>query len=237
MKLLSEPLVTEESPCSYITGNKWRFSYFFAQDVTAEELEIILSKGWRKFGLYYFKPVCRECGKCIPIRVKTDELILSKRQKRIVKDCREVRVEFKNLEYRDEIFEIYKDHSLNRFGKDSNDEDFYSSFYTQSCPTLQSEYYIDNRLAGIGFIDVSSNAFSSIYFIYKNEFSKYSLGTFSAIKETDYALSLGLKFYYLGFFVKDNPNMAYKDSFHINEKMNWNTGEWLHENLFSESHL
>lgn len=232
MKLLSEPLVSEESSCPYIEGRKSCFNYFFALDVAAEELEIILSRGWRKFGMYYFKPACIGCRECIPIRVKTNELIPSKSQRRVIKECRDVHVEFKDLEYRDEIFEIYKDHSLNRFGKDSNDEDFYSSFYTQSCPTMQSEYYIDGRLAGAGFIDISSNALSSIYFFYAGEFTKYSLGTFSAFKESEYALSLGLKYYYLGYYIENNPSMAYKNCFHTNEKMDWETGTWIDEKLF-----
>jgi len=235
MKLLSEPLVSEESPCSYIDGKNWRFTYFFAVDVTAEELDVILSKGWRKFGMYYFKPLCRDCTRCIPIRVKTDELILSKSQRRAVRDCSNVRVEFKELDCRDEIFEIYEDHSLSRFSKISNYEDFHTSFYTQSCPAMQSEYYIDDKLAGVGFIDVSSNALSSIYFIYRDEYTKFRLGTFSALKEAEYALSLGLKYYYLGYFIENNSKMAYKNNFHINEKMSWNTGIWFNEKDFISS--
>ncbi len=229
MKLLSEPQVSEESPCPYIEGKKWRFNYFFAVDVTAEELDVILSRGWRKFGMYYFKPVCGECRECIPIRVIADEIIPSKSQRRALRDCQDVRVEFRELEYRDEIFEIYKDHSHFKFNKESDENDFRSSFYTRSCPALQSEYYIDDKLAAVGFLDVSSNALSSIYFIYKNEFAKYRLGTFSALKESEYALSLGLKYYYLGYYIENNSSMVYKNRFHVNEKMDWNTGDWLRE--------
>lgn len=232
MKLLSEPLLSEETPCSYIKGLKWRFNYFFAVNVSAEELDVILSRGWRKFGMYYFRPSCKDCRECIPIRIKTSELIPSRSQKRVLKECRDVRVEFKELEYRDEIFEIYKDHSLNRFNKSSYEEDFYNSFYTQSCPAMQSEYYLEGELVAVGFLDQSSNALSSIYFTYKNDYSKFRLGTFSALKETAYAQSLGLDYYYLGYYIEKNPSMAYKNSFHINEKMNWNTGNWIHENSF-----
>ena len=232
MKLLSEPLVSNESPCPYIDGKMASFSYFFATDLTAEELDTVLSRGWRKFGMYYFRPVCADCGRCIPIRIKTAELIPSKSQRRALRDCRDIRVEFKELEYRDEIYELYEDHSLNRFGKVSTPEEFRTSFYVQSCPTLQSEYYVGDKLAGAGFIDLSSNALSSIYFFYGSEFSKLRLGTFSAFKEAYYALSLGLKYYYLGYFIENNSRMAYKNSFRINEKMDWDTGTWLHQDLY-----
>ena len=105
MKLLSEPLVSEESDCPYLPDRKWRFSYFFAVEVNGEELNYILSRGWRKFGMYYFKPVCKGCRECVPIRLVTKELSLSKSQRRVLRKCGDVRVEFRDLECRDEIFE------------------------------------------------------------------------------------------------------------------------------------
>ena len=226
MKLLSEYRISEEWDCSYIKEKKWRFAYFFGAELSSHELDMFLSAGWRKFGLYYFKPACKDCRECIPLRVKTKELILSKSQRRAVRDCKDVHVEFKDLEYRDEIFDVYKDHSYNRFGKDSDDEEFYSTFYAQSCPSMQSEYYVDNKLAGVGFIDVSSNGLSSVYFVYKTEFLKLRLGTFSVIHEADFALKNELSYYYLGYYVEKNKSMSYKNSFNINEKMSWETGLW-----------
>jgi arginine-tRNA-protein transferase len=232
MKLFNEPVLSEESLCPYIKNNKWRCMYFFATDVSGEELDIILSRGWRKFGMYYFRPACMDCNECIPIRIRAHELTPTKSQKRAIKTCMDVQVQFRELEFRDEIYEIYQDHSTTRFSKDSNIEDFYNSFYTKSCPAMQSEYYINNTLVAVGFLDVSSNALSSIYFIYRNEFSSYRLGTFSVIRETEQAISMGLDYYYLGYFIKSNRSMAYKNSFHINEKMDWETGLWLHEKDF-----
>jgi arginine-tRNA-protein transferase len=133
------------------------------------------------------------------------------------------------LEFRDEIFEVYEDHSYNRFNKASEHEDFYETFYTQSCPAMQSEYYVNNKLAAVGFIDVSSNALSSVYFVYRNEFSKLRLGTFSVINETQFALKLGLSYYYLGYYIESNQSMSYKNSFHVNEKMSWETDLWTRE--------
>ena len=227
MRLLSEHQISEESVCSYIKEKKWRFEYFFAAEVSHQELDALLSSGWRKFGIYYFKPVCKNCRECIPLRVKTDEFILSKSQRRAVRDCKDVHVEFKDLEYRDEIFEVYEDHSYHRFGEISDDENFYNTFYRQSCPSIQSEYYVNDKLAGVGFIDISSNALSSVYFVYRNEFLKLRLGTFSIINEIQFALTHELKFYYLGYYVEPNKSMSYKNSFHINEKMSWETGLWV----------
>lgn len=232
MILHSDMQTSPESDCPYLEGRKWRTNYFFASQLTAEELDILLSRGWRKFGMYYFRPVCDGCEECIPIRLRTSGLDYTKSMKRALRRCRDLTVRFGDLEYSDEIFEIYRKHSEVKFGKASCQSDFLHSFYTQSCPAMQSEYYLGTKLIAAGFLDVSSRALSSIYFVYDTDFSDYRLGTFSVLKETEYAASLGLDYYYLGYYVRNNGSMAYKNSFHVNEKMNWATGLWFHEDEY-----
>ena len=232
MILHSDMKTGPESDCPYLEGRKWRVDYFFASQLTADELDILLTRGWRKFGMYYFRPVCNGCAECVPIRLRTAELSYSKSMKRALRRCAEITVRFNGLKYSDEIYEIYKNHSEVRFGKVSSESDFLHSFYTQSCPAIQSEYYLKDKLIAVGFLDVSSRALSSIYFVYHTDYSDFRLGTFSVLRESEYALSLGLDYYYLGYYVRDNISMAYKNNFHVNEKMNWSTGKWLHEDDF-----
>lgn len=229
MILHSDMRISPESDCPYLENRKWRTNYFFASGLSADELEFILSKGWRKFGMYYFRPACRDCDECVPIRLLTGEMNVSKSMKRVLRRCREIRVEFNEPEYRDEIYEIYKKHSLVRFDKTSSQSDFLHSFYTLSCPSIQSEYFLDDRLIATGFLDVSSTSLSSVYFIYDTDYMNYRLGTFSIIREAAYGLERGLNYYYLGYYVKENRSMAYKNCFHINEKMDWTTGIWINE--------
>jgi len=228
--LLSDRLLSSESQCPYLPDRLWRFAFFFAIGVSAEELEALLASGWRKFGEYYFKPQCRNCSECIPLRIRLKDFHLSRSQRRVVKKCQEVEVKFNELELRDEIYEVYKDHSLKRFGKETDYDDFAFSFYNPSCPAMQSEYFIDGRLAAVGFLDVSSKALSSVYFCFHSDFEDYSLGTFSCIKEIEFAAKEGLQYYYLGYYIKDCQRMIYKDSFKENEKMEWETGQWLSSN-------
>ncbi len=232
MILHSELQLSPESECPYLEGKKWRTHYFFASQLSGGELEILLSRGWRKFGMYYFRPACTGCDECIPIRVRTGDLQISKSIRRVMRRCVDIRIEFREPEYRDEIYDIYRKHSLDRFGKVSAHSDFLHSFYTHSCPGLQSEYFLGDRLIATGFLDVSSDALSSIYFIYDTDFMDYSLGTYSVIMESRHAAGMGLAYYYLGYYIRENKSMAYKNSFHVNEKMDWATGTWLHEEEF-----
>ena len=227
MIILQNKELSITDTCVYLNDKLWRFKYFFAVDVSTEELDELLSSGWRKFGIYFFKPHCESCQACIPLRVCIDSFTLSKSQKRIIKNGKDITVIFNELEYRDEIYEIYKKHSIEKFNIETNHDDFLFSFYRKSCRSLQSEYYVDNKLIGIGFIDISQNGLNSIYFAYDTEYSAYSLGTFSILKEIEYAKSLSLSYYYLGYWIDKNKSMAYKNQFKPNEKYDWQQEIWI----------
>ena len=212
----------------------WRFEYFFAHGLDGRELDLLLQRGWRKFGQYYFRPNCDVCRSCIPIRILAHEFAAGKSQRRIAKRCAAVEVRFGGLDFREEIFEIYRDHSLNRFGKESDEDDFIAAFYSQSCPALQSEYYLDGELVAVGFLDQSDESLSSVYFIYKKAYERLRLGTYSVIREAEYAASHGLKFYYLGYYIEKNQSMAYKGHFHPHETYDWVRQVWTRERSSAE---
>jgi leucyl-tRNA---protein transferase len=229
MILLQEPQLSDFTPCSYIEDRMWRFEYFFAHGLDGRELGLLLQRGWRKFGHYYFRPSCGECRRCVPIRILAREFVPGKSQRRIAKRCAAIEVRFGELDYRGEIFEIYRDHSLNRFGKESDEDDFIAAFYSRSCPSLQSEYYLDGELIAVGFLDQSSDSLSSVYFIYKTAHEQLRLGTYSVIREAEYAASIGLNYYYLGYYIGENPSMAYKGHFHPHETFDWERQVWTRE--------
>ncbi len=226
MKLIQEMKETDLEPCHYLPEEQWGFRYFFAADLDEGELEELLSRGWRKFGFYYFRPQCGDCLKCLPIRVLAEEFAPSRNQRNILKKNRRTEVKFGPLNFSDRIFEIYENHSRNRFEKEPFLDDFILNFYQQSCPSLQSEYYIEGKLAAVGFLDRSSRGLSSVYFIFDTAYSSYSLGTFGALKEIELARTLGLPYYYLGYYIEKCRRMVYKGRFRPFETYDWQRGAW-----------
>ena len=229
MYVIQPPAMTEEQECDYLPGRSWRFRYFFAMELDGTELAGLLSTGWRKFGYYYFKPDCRGCSACVPIRVGTADFAPSRNQRDLVKRNRDVRMEIVPLKYSDRIYEIYEIHSRERFGAPRNREDFVFNFYSPSCPALQSEYWVGDELAGVGFLDVAGDGLSSVYFMFDTRFSKLSLGTYSALREIEYAASLGLPYYYLGYYIRECPRMVYKARFRPHDFYDWKKGQWARQ--------
>ena len=190
------------SLCPYLPDRKKQIRYFLASELDESEISFLLAKGWRKFGVYFFQPSCPDCQECIPVRVISDEFKPSKSQRRNLKKNRNIDVVFGPLKFSARAFEIYKDHSSQRFSQECNLEEFISGFFSPSTPSLQSEYYLNGELIGLGFLDKGEDCLSSVYFIYDTKFSHLGLGTFSILKEIEYTRSLGLEYYCLGYYVQ-----------------------------------
>jgi arginine-tRNA-protein transferase len=69
------------------------------------------------------------------------------------------------------------------------------------------------RLVALSYLDVLPDGLSSVYFAFDPDESKRSLGVYSVFAEAAFARELGLRWYYLGFWVKDCRKMAYKANF------------------------
>lgn len=227
MILFQFPTIGDPELCPYIPDEELTYEYFLARDLNEHELNEVLSQGWRKFGYYYFKPRCRDCDRCIPVRILVEEFKPSKNQKKIMKKGRDISVRFGQLRYSDEIYEIYRDHSANRFGAATVRDDFILNFYYKSCPSLQSEYYLDDKLIAVGFLDRGNESLSSVYFIYRSGYDRYSLGTLSILREVAYAADLRLRYYYLGYYVRENHFMAYKVRYRPYEIYSWEQKKWF----------
>jgi arginine-tRNA-protein transferase len=217
-----------EGVCPYLPGKNSLTQFFIVQEkIGKDQMEELLSQGWRKFGFEFFRPLCLHCQSCIPIRVPVKAFVPSKSQKRCYKKNEDLHVRFRPLKFKDSIYEIYLDHN-NRFTQPSlSRTEFIDTFFFSSCPSLQSEYYLNGKLIAVGFLDVSSSGLSSVYFIYLREHSKRRLGVFSILKEMEYARKKNLAYYYLGYFIENNHHMAYKNQFTPNEKLNWKNGIWV----------
>lgn len=226
MQILRSRQIDELSPCPYLPGLQRQFEYFWAMGVSGAELGELLAGGWRKFGPYYFRPVCPDCRACIPVRIAVDDFSPSRSQKRVLRKNRDLEVSFGPLRFTDRVYEIYSRHSQARFSQESDFEDFLAGFYICSCPTLQIEVRFDGHLIGVGFLDRADSALNSVYFCFDPAFSERNPGTFSILQEIGQARSLGLSHHYLGYFVPGCRHMLYKDHFRPREHLDWQSGTW-----------
>jgi arginine-tRNA-protein transferase len=226
VQILHPPRIEDVSDCPYLPGRRKRFASFLAGQLSPAELSGLLASGWRKFGVYFFRPDCPGCSLCLPLRVSTAEFRPSRSQRRLLRRSARLSVEFGPLRPTDRMFEIYRAHSLHRFGQEADLEEFLLNFFLPSCPGLQSEIRLDGELVGTGFLDRGEDCLSSVYFCFDPRHGDLGLGTLGVLMEIEYARSLGLPWYYLGYYVPGCPSMAYKDHFRPREHFDRRAGIW-----------
>jgi leucyl-tRNA---protein transferase len=91
------------------------------------------------------------------------------------------------------------------------------SFYVNTPFGIEFEYYQDGKLVGVALGDKTSKSFSAIYTFYEVPNKRMSLGTYSVLKQLEFARQSGMKYFYLGYYISENASLTYKSSFRPNE--------------------
>lgn len=226
MRVDGAPRAADPVECPYLEGRTFVQDYFFGTDATLEETAALQAAGWRRFGLFFFRPRCPGCQACWPLRIDARAFTPTPSQKRVWAKNKDVELIVAPLEYRDEYYRLYENHSRVRFQKQTDPEDFRQTYFAPAVPAFVTEYRIGGTLAGLGFCDESAEGLSSVYFVFHEDFADRSLGTYSVLRECALAVERGRRWYYLGFWVQGNATMAYKGRFQPRQVMDWSTGEW-----------
>ena len=212
--------------CPYLPDKIFTQRYFFHNRLNEYELEYLLSQGWRKFGYYFFKPECPGCFECTPVRVLTEEYCPTKSQRRVLRKNAAIEVRITPNSFSEERYKIFEKHSKIRFNQKTTRKNFEDTFCKNAVPSFITEYITDETLFGTGYVDNSSDSLNSVYFAFDPDYSYLSPGILSAIIEIHTAKTLGKKYYYLGYYIKNNRTMEYKIRFSPYERYNWIEKKW-----------
>lgn len=226
MVIYQRPAFSPPIPCPYLPDRLLVYEYFFADSLEGSELEWLLSRGWRKFGHYYFRPACPGCQACTPLRIPVWRFTPSRSQQRVMRKCRDIRVSFGPIRYRDELFTLYCRHSEHRFKQQCSFDEFAANLHSPSCPSMLSTYELNGTLLGAGYVDQSDEGLSSVYFVFDPAFSCFSPGIFSVLREIEEARQRDLAYYYLGYVVPGCERMAYKARFFPHQIYSWSSQTW-----------
>lgn len=93
-------------------------------------------------------------------------------------------------------------------------QDYYESFVGGQYDFAREFLYFDSGcLVGVGIVDELSIGLSSAYFYHDPAWRRQGPGTFSILKEIEWAAEQRLSHVYLGYWIRDNQSMSYKARF------------------------
>jgi leucyl-tRNA---protein transferase len=204
---------------------------FFADHVTAEQIDSLLEQGWRHFGTHFFRYSYAfyglEIRQVIPLRIRLDQFSPTKSQRRTLKKNQDLRTVIGPIDITAESELLFNRHKT-RFetGVPDSIYDFLSHGpATEPCEAMEVAVYNNDRLLAASYFDKGTNSTSGIYAMFEPGESHRRLGIFTLLKEIDYAIEAGREFYYLGYAYEGPSFYDYKKRFRGSEAFDW-TGNW-----------
>ncbi len=207
-------------PCSYISGNSQTIHYKVIQECSKEQCESLILRGWRRFGAMYFRPICTECTACESLKIDVENYVFSKSERRILRKnshlttfIRPPSISGEHLElfYR---YHAYK-HKTRNWDSPKIDPKNYQASFVNGHGDFGYEvlYFEGEKLIAVDLIDILEEGISSLYCYYDPHTPNLSLGKYTLLEQILLAKRLGLKWIYLGYYVKGCQSLEYKASY------------------------
>jgi len=202
-----------DGQCLYIPPRKSITYAFSVKTMPVGIYETIISEGFRRNGFYFYQNFCPECCSCIPIRVDVQNFRLSKSQRRVLRKNQDVTIIRNPAAFDQEGFLLYQKYCRHRHNSLETKNDYTRFLIDSPVPTDMMRYYVGDNLMGIGWIDVLPDSLSSVYFAFDPSWSFRSPGVLSMLKEIELCRELQKKWLYMGFWIKENKKMSYKNQY------------------------
>lgn len=210
--------------CSYLAHKQARSqvatpTHLIHADVYGE----LVASGFRRSGLYTYRPYCDGCKACIACRVDVERFSPKRYQQRAFKKHQNLEVKIGHLEFFQEHYDLYMSYQHDRHlhgGMDGDDQDQYKQFLLQSKVNSRMIEFRDGhdgeepgKLRIVSIIDVVQSGLSSVYTFFDTSNPSASYGTFTIMWQIEQTKKLQLPYLYLGYYIEESPKMSYKAQF------------------------
>ena len=213
--------LTADHPCSYLEGMQARTLFVDPlAPMDRHTYQALVDQGFRRSGSHVYRPACRDCSRCVPVRIPVAAFTPNRSQRRSWRRNLDlIQVLDTPSRVDPEHFELYLRYLLARHPDGNMAEDqsveSYRRFLVEPWggETRFLELRQAHRLIGVAVTDLLPKGLSAVYTFFDPDLSDQGLGTFSVLAQIEIARRLRLPHVYLGYWIGESPKMSYKDRY------------------------
>lgn len=205
-------------PCSYLPGLDARSQVAAPTHlIDASTYSSLVEQGFRRSGLFTYRPHCDNCQACIPIRVDTQRFVPNRTLRKTWKRHGDLKAHIMPLHWEADHFKLYERYQQKRHpgaGMDEDSQTQYKQFLlTSRVDTRLVEFRLPSgELQMVSVIDILENGLSSVYTFYDPD-AAGSLGAYGILWQLEQCRNMGLPWLYLGYWIRESRKMAYKSQY------------------------
>jgi leucyl-tRNA---protein transferase len=230
-ELFPQFFATASVPCPYVPGRAERKLIVELAGRSAPGFYDALSRaGFRRSHRFAYRPACRACEACVPVRIAVSRFAHSRSTRRVRNANAGLVGRVMAPRGTIEQFRLFVAYQRTRHRDSEMAAMSYGEYRSMVEDTALRTAIVEFRekeggLAAVSLIDRLDDGLSAVYSFYDPVRKPGSLGTWSILWLVEECRRRGLPYAYLGYWIAESPKMAYKARFPALERLA--DGAWV----------